>query len=141
MPEPLDGPVARQLIAELDAHLSALYPPEENFFELPSADVFLVARLDGHPVGCGALRRLDDATAELKRMFVRPGAEGQGIGRRLVDALAAWAEADGLERIVLETGIRQHAAIALYEKAGFAPIPAFGAYVNSPSSRCFEKQL
>jgi len=140
-PEALEGPVARELIAELDAHLSSLYPPEENFFELPTADVFLVARLDGRPVGCGALRRLDPTTGELKRMYVRPQAEGKGIGRLLVEALAAWALDQGIERLVLETGVRQLAAIALYEKTGFTPIPRFGPYRSSPSSRCYERRL
>ena len=139
--EPLDGPIARQLIAELDANLSSLYPPEETFFALPTADVFLVARIGDRPVGCGALRKLDATTAEVKRMYVRPEAEGNGIGGRIVEALADWAARDGVTRLVLETGARQHAAIALYERCGFTPIPAFGTYVSSPSSRCYERLL
>lgn len=138
-PEPLESVDARRLIAELDAHLSALYPPEENFFELPIADVFLIARLDGDPVGCGAIRFLDPTTAEVKRMYVAPSARGTGVGRAILSELELFAVGRGASRLVLETGVHQPAAIAMYERAGFGLIPCFGQYATSKSSRCFEK--
>jgi GNAT superfamily N-acetyltransferase len=139
--EPLDGPEAQRLIAELDAHLQALYPPDENFLELPTADLFLVARLDGAAVGCGAVRFIDAETAEVKRMYVAPRARRAGVGRKLLDELEAFARASGAARLVLETGERQQEALALYERGGFAMIPCFGEYAASKSSRCFEKVL
>lgn len=145
----LTAPVSRALIEALDGELAAMYPePGANHFELDPEQVlgsrgaFLVVRRGGAPVGCGALRLIDDETGELKRMYVAPDQRGRGLGRRLVAALEAEARARGARRLVLETGIRQHAAIALYERSGFARIPLYGEYLRSPdTSVCMGKEL
>jgi putative acetyltransferase len=145
----LTDDVSRGLIQALNAELSELYPePGANHFGLDPAQVaggrgaFLVVYHEGAPVGCGAVRALDDETAELKRMYVSPTVRGKGLGRRLVDALEAEARALGVRRLVLETGTRQHAAIALYRATGFHPIPLFGEYLRSPdTSLCLGKEL
>jgi GNAT superfamily N-acetyltransferase len=103
---------------------------------------FLVAYLDDMAVGCGAVRRLDEATAEIKRMYVDPSVRGRGIGRALVEALECEARLVGVTRIVLETGTRLAPAIKLYEAMGYARIPPFGEYLSSPNtSLCFGKSL
>lgn len=140
---------SRALIQALNAELSEMYPePGANHFGLDPAEVaegrgaFLVARRDGVPVGCGALRMLEGDTGELKRMYVAPEARGTGLGRRLVEALEAEARTLGVRRLVLETGTRQQAALALYRATGFAPIPLYGEYTSSPeTSLCLGKQL
>lgn len=136
------------LIAELDDELSGRYPgPGANHFRLdldevaPGRGAFLIATLDGQPVGCGAVRLLDSDTAEIKRMFTRPTARGRGVGRALLAELEAQARALGVSRLVLETGERQPEALALYERGGFVRIPAFGEYVDSPDSVCMQKDL
>jgi GNAT superfamily N-acetyltransferase len=139
----------RSLIDSLNAELSARYPePGARHFQLSPQEVadgrgtFLVVYRDGTPVGCGALRLLDADTAELKRMYVSPTARGRGLGRRLVAALEAEARALGIRRLVLETGVRQAAAIALYRATGFHPIPLYGEYRLSPeTSVCLGKDL
>ena len=149
VPAALTDPASGALIAALDAELTGLYAdPGANHFRLDPAEVsgargaFLVAYRGGAPVGCGAVRLLDAETAELKRMYVAPEARGQGLGRRLVDALEAEARARGARRLVLETGIRQHAALALYHAAGFTPIPLYGEYRDSAeTSVCLGKPL
>jgi len=103
--------------------------------------VFLVVRSAGRPVGCGAVRRLDAQTAEIKRMYVVTDFRGQGVARRLLAALESESAALGISRLVLETGVRQPEALALYERAGFSRIPAFGEYVGSPLSVCMAKRL
>jgi len=121
--------------------------PEQGatHFSLSDAQVvaggaFLVAYLDDVAVGCGAVRRLDEATAELKRMYVDPSVRGQGIGRALVEALEREARQIGVTRIVLETGTRLAPAIKLYEAMGYTRIPLFGEYLSSPdTSLCFGK--
>lgn len=141
--------VSRGLIAALNAELQAAYPePGANHFQVAPDDVgvgrgaFLVVRRAGVPVGCGAVRLLDDETAELKRMYMAPPARGTGLGRRLVEALEAEARALGARRLVLETGVRQAAALALYQATGFAPIPLYGEYCLSPdTSVCLGKEL
>jgi GNAT superfamily N-acetyltransferase len=156
--EPLTSPIAAGLIAALDAELSAAYPEVgATHFGLdprevaPGAGAFVVARWAGRPVGCGALRSLDDAAragelgprvGELKRMYVAAELRGRGIGRALVARLEDEARALGLVRLVLETGIRQTEALALYRRAGFTSIPAYGEYAASPAtSVCLAKAL
>ena len=93
-------------------------------------------------MGCGALRLLDAETAELKRMYTAPAVRGTGLGRLLVAALEAEARALGVRRLVLETGVRQYAALALYKGTGFTPIPLYGEYCLSPdTSVCLGKEL
>ena len=145
----LTSDAARSLITELNAELSGMYPePGATHFGLDPAQVaegqgaFLVIVRDGIPVGCGAVRRIDADTAELKRMYVSPTLRGTGLGRRLVAALEAEALGLGVRRLVLETGTRQLAAIALYRATGFQTIPLYGEYVRSPeTSVCMGKEL
>ncbi len=92
-------------------------------------------------MGCGAVRRIEARTGEIKRMYVSPDARGRGIGRAVLAALEAEARTLGIARLVLETGLRQGEALALYEGAGFSRIPPFGEYVNSPLSLCMAKDL
>jgi GNAT superfamily N-acetyltransferase len=156
--EPFDGEVARQLIAALDADLDVRYAddvdlegePDRAMLNVLHASVaaplgaFLVARLDGEPVGCGALRPAptgEPATAEVKRMYVAPEARGRGISRRILTTLEEQAAALGYRRVILETGVRQAEAMALYESAGYEPIPNYGGYRDSPLSRCYAKML
>ena len=144
----LQAPAARELIGALNAELSALYPePGANHFRLDPEDVeagrgaFLIATTSGTPVGCGAVRRIAETTGEVKRMFVLRSHRGRGVGRALLAVLEREARALGLSRLVLETGVRQEAAIALYERAGFTTVAPFGEYVGSPLSVCMEKAL
>jgi putative acetyltransferase len=145
----LDAPESRALIDALNAELRALYPePGATHFRLDPEEVmggrgaFLVAYFGRTPVGCGAVRLLDAETAELKRMYVSPSERGRGLGRCLVAALEAEARALGARRLVLETGVRQHAALSLYRAAGFSPIPLYGEYGRSPdTSVCLGKDL
>jgi putative acetyltransferase len=140
--------LALALIAELNAELTATYPePGATHFRLDPEDVsesrgaFLVASLAGEPVGCGAVRRIDAETAEIKRMYVKAGLRGRGIARRILDELEAHARRLGVRRVVLETGDRQQRALDLYVRAGFARIAPFGEYIDSPLSVCMEKRL
>jgi GNAT superfamily N-acetyltransferase len=139
--EELSSPHALKLITALNAELSAQYPEQgATHFGLDVDDVkpgrgaFLVAYDGTAPVGCGAVRLLDPGTAELKRMYVAPSLRGRGIGRQLVLALETEARQLGARRLVLETGIRQDSALALYERCGFERIPLYGEYRLSPNT-------
>lgn len=146
--ETLAAAAAGTLIRALNAELEARYPEEgANHFRLDPEEVaagrgaFLIAYQDGEPVGCGAVRRIDGPAAELKRMYVVPARRGHGVGGALLAALEAEGRRLGAVRLVLETGARQTEAVALYTRAGFAPIPAWGEYVDSPLSLCLGKEL
>jgi putative acetyltransferase len=143
--------IPTQLISELSAELSQLYPdlndgtgsggfkPEDVL--VPRA-AFMVAWLDDEPVGCGALRPLPDTdAAEIKRMFVRPALRGKGISRSILAFLEATARAFGYTMVMLETGIHQTEAIGLYESSGYQRMDCYGSYQDSPISLCYEKKL
>ena len=143
---------AALLIGELSAELAASYDfADDGSGAFTPDDVrvpraaFLVARLGGRPVGCGALRPLDEvgtqSTAEIKRMYVTPDVRGRGIAGAVLYRLETIARELGYTRVILETGNRQTAAIRLYERAGYARIPCYGRYVNDPRSVCFGKSL
>jgi len=146
--EDITSPAAGALIAALNAELSERYPEEgANHFRLDADEVaegrgaFVVARVGGQPAGCGAIRRIDADTGEIKRMYVAPALRGRGIGARVLATLEAEARRLRLSRIVLETGARQPDALGLYRRAGYGEIAAFGEYVGSPLSVCMGKRL
>lgn len=146
--EELHAPASRRLIGALNAELAAQYPePGATHFRLDVQDVaaskgaFLIGYLDGEPVACGAVRCIDAGAAEIKRMFVIPAARGRGYSAAILAALEEHARMLGAQRLVLETGPRQLEALALYRRAGFVPIPRFGAYVDSELSLCLGKDL
>jgi GNAT superfamily N-acetyltransferase len=101
----------------------------------------VVAWLDARPVACGAFRLIDDATAEIKRMFVRPAARGHKIGAAVLHELETRAIAQGATRLALETGPRLAPALGLYGKAGFTPCGCWGEYAQAADSVCFEKRI
>ena len=145
----LTADASRRLIDALNAELTGAYPePGATHFGRASEDVapgrgaFLIVYADGTPVGCGAVRLIDSETAELKRMYIAPEMRGQRLGRRLVAALESEARTLGVRRLILETGLRQAAALALYRATGFEPIPLYGEYLRSPdTSICLGKVL
>jgi GNAT superfamily N-acetyltransferase len=145
-PERPDTAEARALIAELDAHLGALYPSESRHGyavdKLIAQDVaFFLIRHDGAPAGCGGIQLFGNEYAELKRMYVRPRFRGLGLAKAMLTHLAGHARDRGVGLLRLETGIHQLAAIGLYEKEGFRPIPPFGEYTDDPLARFYEKQI
>ena len=107
----------------------------------PPHGLFLVAVLDGAPVGCGGWRDLGDGRVEVKRMFTAPVARGRGVARALLAELERTAAAAGHVRVVLETGLAQPEAMKLYASAGYGPIDGFGHYAGQPLSRAFTKDL
>ncbi len=136
---------AAALIGELNAELLALYHPDEchhlTVAQLAQPNTFFcVARDAGVAVGCGALRRMD-GYAEVKRMYVRPSFRGQGIARVILLYLEDEGARQSVGILRLETGEQSHAAIRLYEGAGYVRIPAFGEYTENGVSVCYEKHL
>jgi putative acetyltransferase len=122
----------RTLLTELDAELATMYPPEQrhglSFAAIFEPHVrFFVARRGDVAVGCGGIALLD-GFAEVKRMYVRQVARGSGVAQSLLAHLEAETRAAGLALMRLETGTRQAAAVRVYERHGFRPCEAFGAY-------------
>jgi GNAT superfamily N-acetyltransferase len=147
-PEPFDSADARRLIEALDAHLASRYAPEQRFGPnlkpaqlAPGLGTFVVARLEGRAVGCGAVRLLDPATVEVKRMYVEPETRGLGVAKEILTHLEGAGRELGARRAVLETGIYQDEAIGLYRRAGYTEVACWGEYTTSPTSVCYEKAI
>lgn len=139
-----DQPDVHALIAELDAYLYSLYPAE-NVYALDIASLlgpgvlFAVARdADGVTLGCGAIV-VKPGYGEIKRMYVRPQARGQGLARRLIDALENKAMARGCRSFMLETGPAQPEALVAYERLGYRRCGPFGDYPDDPFSVFMQK--
>ena len=140
----------RLLIGELEAVLAAEYPPEQRHgFSIDAIFQphvrFFLARRHGAAVGCGGVALFPDF-AEVKRMFVRGTARGQGVADALLARIEDEVRGAGLSMLRLETGTRQIAAMRLYIRTGFRECPAFGDYALKPpqsvaASVFFEKRV
>jgi putative acetyltransferase len=136
----------RLLVAELNATLLELTPPEFVFhltveqMATPDTTVF-IARDGDAVVACGALKRHDGGVGEVKRMYTRPSHRGRKIGAMIVERIEALAHAEGLTRLVLETGDRHPAAWTVYERAGFTRCGPVLDYPDSKWSVFYEKAL
>ncbi|MEV5944763.1 helix-turn-helix domain-containing GNAT family N-acetyltransferase [Streptomyces sp. NPDC051994] len=105
----------------------------------PPRGLFLVARVDGEPVGCAGLKLPPGAPAEIKRMWVAPQARGLGLGRRFLTELEARAAQHGRDVLRLDTNKALGAAIGLYHSFGFQEVPAFN---DEPyAHHWFEKRI
>ena len=145
-PERPDTADARALIDELEAQLATLYPRESRHGYsveklIAQGVAFFLVRDNGTPVGCGGVQLFGKDYGELKRMYVRPQFRGLGFAKLMLDHLADYARSRGVRLLRLETGIHQHAAIGLYERAGFQSIPPFGEYRDDPLSKFYEKRI
>ncbi len=138
------------LIGELDAELAGTYTTEQRHGLTIDAIFqplvrFFIARLDGQAVGCGGVAFFSDY-AELKRMYVRAAARGDGVADAIIERLENEARSAGLRMVRLETGVHQPAAIGFYRRHGFVPCRAFEPYASLPASAIktsyfMEKQL
>lgn len=114
-------------------------PIDTSEFDGPNGAFFMVY-VDDVPVGMGGWRRHGD-DAEIKRMYVRPAYQRRGIARAVLAHLEKTAAEAGISRLILETGLVQPEAIALYRSSGYEDIPAFGFYAADPLSVHLAKML
>lgn len=154
---PFTHPDVQALVEEVQAEYVVRYggpdgsPMDPAMFDEP-AGIFLVAyRGEGpgaDPVAMGGWRLRPDVqrlggtrVAEIKRMYVAPRGRRQGLARLLLEHLEQTARDLGVDVLVLETGVAQPEALALYESSGYEPVEKFGHYAWSPKSRCYGKRL
>jgi len=135
----------RILIDELDALQLGLYPAESNHLldieTLRQPEMrFFAAAVDGEVMGCGGCWLHADY-AEIKRVYVSPGARGLGLAKRLMNRIEDEAWLAGVRLARLETGIHQPEALGLYRKLGYIDRGPFGDYMEDPNSVFMEKRL
>lgn len=133
-----------QYFTEIASRFDAGYDPAKglpagaNLLNPPNG-LFLVARLDGAPIGCVGLKRTSKRDAEIKRMWVSPQARGVGLGRRLLDEIECQARVLGIKRLRLDTNSSLTEARALYARCGYREIPDFNG--EPYADHWFEKVL
>lgn len=137
-------PRAVELRAQMGSEMSDLYGRPRHSAGAedidPDSVIACLLVLDGdRPVGTASLRHLRDLV-EIKRMFLLPETRGTGTAARLLAEIEARA-AEVTDRVVLHTGERQRAAIALYARSGYEPIDVYPPYDEVPESLCFAKSL
>jgi GNAT superfamily N-acetyltransferase len=146
-PERADGPGGRALLVAYIADATTRIgewdetrtPPAGADAMAPPGGAFLIAYLDGRPVGCAGLVRLDERTGEVKRMYVAPAARRRGLARRLLTGLEDSAHAAGYSRVRLDTSAGQPEARSLYEASGYRRIDPYND--NEYAAHWFEKGL
>ena len=142
-----DSPDALKLLGELDEALWLHpYPPQSRHAFtveklIREGVAFFVTRIGAQAAACGGLKIFGSDYGEVKRMYVRPVYRGRGLGKAVLNHLAAYAQQQKVNVLRLETGIYQVEAIALYESWGFQRRPPFGEYSVDPLSVYFEKRL
>lgn len=112
-----------------------------QFNHLDEIHHVLVAYNGEKPVGCGALRKYNETSMEVKRMFTLMEERGKGIAKAILEELEKWTVELGHKSCILETGTMNPEAIQLYKKCNYKQIPNFGQYANDEDSLCFEKEF
>ena len=140
-----DDPDFRELVVDLDKYLAEVDGDEHSYYaqfngiaQIPNV---LVAYEGGKAIGCGAFKRYDDSTAEIKRMYVDPNQRGRRIGAQILNELESWASELGFAATILETGHKQTAAVRLYKNSGYEVIPNYDQYAGVENSVCMKKIL
>ncbi|MEM9835289.1 MAG: GNAT family N-acetyltransferase [Bacteroidota bacterium] len=138
-------PDFQALIPLLDAELAISDGEEHDFYKQYNGTdeiKYAVVAYDGdRPIGCGAIKHFDTDTMEVKRMFVHRDYRGRSAATQLLSYLEVWTQELGYQRCILETGVRQLAAIRLYEKNSYRRIENYGQYAGAVNSVCMEKRL
>ncbi len=140
-----DVPDALALINELSAYLEPLYPADNQFGFSPEKLIsenvaFFVVRSDGQPAACGGVKIFEDF-GEIKRMYVRPGYRGMGLGKLMLRYLEEYTAGHGIRMLRLETGVYQPEAMGLYERMGYYKTQRFDPYPDAPLSVFYEKRI
>lgn len=126
---PAQMPLVRTLFAEYADSLPfdlGFQNFEKELASLPGDYLCIFLAWKGEEIaGCAALRQLGERVAEMKRLYVRRGFQGQGVGRALCEAVLAEARARGFTRVRLDTTPTMRAAITMYERLGFTRIAPY----------------
>lgn len=131
-----------KLSALFDEYLVDIDGDERDFFALYNnvhLDNVIVVYENDIAVACGAFKKYETGTAEIKRMFVCPEQRGKGIAALILKELESWAKEQGFSSFILETSPKLTGAVALYVKTGYYLIPNYGQYIGVENSVCMKK--
>ena len=142
---PASSPDFRMLAAKLDAYYFELVGDIQNRYaevnRPENMTALAVAYEDGVPIACGAWKRIDATTAELKRLYVLPQFRRKGVARSLIASLEADAAAAGIRCMILETAVDTADSHRLYLSAGYRIMDYYGSPAGAENCLCFHKEL
>lgn len=101
----------------------------------------IVAYEDGKPAGCGAWKKIDEGTFEVKRIYIAPAFRRKGVASAVITALEQDAAKHGFTKAILETARTTEDSAALYTELGYRVIPYYGSPAGAENCLCFEKNL
>ncbi|MCU4175315.1 GNAT family N-acetyltransferase [Carboxylicivirga sp. N1Y90] len=134
-----------KLVKELDSDLAIRDGEDHAFYaqynKVDQIKNVVIVLEDEKAVACGAIKHFSKNSMEVKRMYTLPAQRGKGLASLVLKELEIWAKELGYNSCLLETGLKQPEAIALYQKNGYHIIPNYGQYADVENSRCFEKHL
>lgn len=113
----------------------------DQFNKLDKIKYAIVLYVDEVAIGCGAIKRFDEESMEIKRMYVKEDLRGLGYASIVLTYLENWAKGLGFKKCILETGYNQPEAIRLYHKNNYQIVDNYGQYMGVESSICFLKTL
>ncbi len=133
------------LVKQLDAYLATTDGDEHDFYyqfnSIENLKHVVLAYKNNEAIGCGAFKKFNNDSLEIKRMYTLPEMRGSGIATTLLNELEDWARELGYASTILETGKRQIEAVNFYRKCNYKTIPKYGQYKKMENSLCFEKLL
>ena len=133
------------LVQKLDADLAKRDGADHAFYDqynsIENLNHVIVLYENDKAISCGAFKKFDTESVEIKRMFTLPEHRGAGHGAAVLSELEIWATELNYTKSILETGTKQHEAIQLYLKCGYVLVENYGQYVGVENSRCFEKVI
>lgn len=141
----ITDPDFQGLVQALDTELHLMYGELQKSFDVHNTTdgleiVAVIYDMD-NPIGCGAYKQYSADTMEIKRVYVKPEFRNQGIAQHIMKAIETYGLQKGYSQVLLETGVKQLAAVSSYAKRGYAVCEAYEPYVGNPNSICMTKTL
>ncbi|WP_336715314.1 GNAT family N-acetyltransferase [Chryseobacterium mucoviscidosis] len=135
----------QNLVQLLDADLAVRNGEDHSFYDqfnkIDAIKNCIVIYVDEIPAACGAFKKFDEETVEIKRMYTNPDFRKKGLATTIVKELEIWAKEFNYTKAVLESSLEQNEALSVYEKSGYTRIPNYGQYIGIDKSVCYEKVL
>lgn len=135
----------QNLVQLLDADLAIRNGDDHAFYDqfnkIDNIKNCIVIYENDIPAACGAFKKFENDTVEIKRMYTKPDFRKKGFASAIVKELEIWAKEYGYTKAVLESSLQQNEAISVYEKSGYTRIPNYGQYIGIDKSVCYKKEL
>jgi Acetyltransferases len=126
---------------DLNGRYGELQKQYEQFNRVDYINDVIIVYIDKVPAACGAFKKYDADTVELKRIFVAKEYRRRGLAKIVINKLEESAADKGYKYALLETGVKQYEAISLYKKSGYGVIQNYGLYAGNTNSVCMKKVL